>query len=112
VPSPTSVTLTAVRFADDQQGWAVGHGGVVLATQDGGESWQMQLDGRQAAQLLLQDAQAAGDARAVQEAERLVADGADKPFLDLQVLDARRVVVVGAYGMAFRTDDAGQRWQP
>lgn len=112
VPTPTSVTLTAVRFANDQQGWAVGHGGVVLATKDGGESWEMQLDGQRAAQLLLQSAQVAGDARAVQEAERLVADGADKPFLDLQVLDAQRAVVVGAYGMAFRTDDAGQRWQP
>lgn len=112
VPTPTSVTLTAVGFADERQGWAVGHGGVVLATKDGGESWQMQLQGKQAAQLLLQDAQAAGDARAAQEAERLVADGADKPFLSLRVLDARRAVVVGAYGMAFRTEDAGQRWQP
>ena len=33
---PVSVTLTAVRFADATHGWAVGHGGVVLATADGG----------------------------------------------------------------------------
>ena len=38
---PTSVTLTAVRFADAQHGWAVGHGGVILATQDGGEQWTL-----------------------------------------------------------------------
>src|SRR5512134_1715805 len=29
VPVPVSVSLTAVRFADERLGWAVGHGGVV-----------------------------------------------------------------------------------
>ena len=43
---PTSVTLTALRFADAQRGWAVGHGGTVLATEDGGQRWVRQLEGR------------------------------------------------------------------
>jgi len=110
VPSPASVTLTAVHFADAQRGWAVGHGGVVLATDDGGQHWARQLDGRRAAQLVLDAAKAAGDAKATREAERLVADGPDKPWLDLLVFDARRLLVVGAYGLALASEDGGRTW--
>jgi photosystem II stability/assembly factor-like uncharacterized protein len=109
---PVAVTLTAVRCVDAQVAFAVGHGGVVLASSDGGASWVRRLDGRRAAQLALDAANAGGDAKAVQEAQRLVADGPDKPFLDLHFFDARRGVVVGAYGMAFATEDGGQSWQP
>ena len=41
---PTRVTLNAVSFANDKEGWAVGHLGVVLHTVDGGETWGMQRD--------------------------------------------------------------------
>ncbi|HEY9108250.1 MAG TPA: YCF48-related protein, partial [Roseateles sp.] len=112
VPSPASVTLTAVRFADARHGYAIGHGGVVLATVDGSAHWTRLLDGRRIAQLALQAAQAAGDPARLKEAQRLVADGADKPLLDLQVLDARRAVVVGAYGLALATEDGGTSWTP
>ena len=108
---PTSVTLTAVRFADAKQGWAVGHGGTVLASDDGGERWMRRLDGRQAAQIVLDAARAGGDARAVQEAERLHADGPDKPLLDLLLLGGPRLLVVGAYGLALASEDAGRTWQ-
>jgi photosystem II stability/assembly factor-like uncharacterized protein len=110
VPTPTSVSLTAVRFADASHGWAVGHGGVVLGTADGGRSWTKQLDGRRIAQLELEVAKQGGDAAALKAAERLVADGADKPLLDLLVLDARRAIVVGAYGVALVTEDGGATW--
>lgn len=112
VPVPVSVGLTAVRFVDERNGWIVGHGGVVLASTDGGHSWIKRLDGVQAAQLLLQDAQAAGDSRAQADAQRLVSDGADKPFLDAHFLDARNGIVVGAYNLAFTTSDGGTTWQP
>lgn len=46
-PSPTSVMLTAVSFADDPNGWAMGHDGVILATSDCGASWAMQFNGKQ-----------------------------------------------------------------
>ncbi|WP_028236602.1 WD40/YVTN/BNR-like repeat-containing protein [Pseudomonas brassicacearum] len=116
---PVSVSLTAVQFVDAQQGWAVGHAGVVLTTHDGGEHWTLQLDGVRVARLELDTAKAEqataanpDDALArVQNAERLVADGADKPFLALQFIDAHRGVVVGAYGLALQTTDGGATWQ-
>lgn len=112
VSVPVSVGLTAIRFVDAEHGWIVGHGGVVLGTSDGGKTWTRQLDGYRAAQLLLEDAKQAGDARARAEAERLVADGADKPFLDLHFFDARNGLVIGAYNLAFSTADGGRTWQP
>ena len=108
--SPTSGTLTTVRFADATHGWAVGHGGVVLATEDAGTTWTRRLDGRRVAQIVLEAARASGDAKAIQDAERLQADGPDKPLLDLLVLDAQRLLVVGAYGIALASEDGGKTW--
>lgn len=110
VSVPVSVTLTAVRFADTQHGYVVGHGGTVLVTSDGGETWQRRLDGRQAAQLVFDAAEASGDSSALAEAEWLKADGPDKPLLDLLVVDAQNVLVVGAYGLAFASTDGGRTW--
>lgn len=108
--TPTSVTLTTVRFADPMHGWAVGHGGVVLATQDGGKTWIRQLDGRRVAQIILDAARTAGDANAIRDAERLQADGPDKPLLDLLVIDTKRLLAVGAYGIALGSEDGGKTW--
>lgn len=116
---PVSVSLTAVQFVDAHTGWAVGHAGVVLASRDGGEHWVVQLDGVRGAQLELATArqqlplandQEAAAAR-VQTAERLVDEGPDKPFLAVNFVDARHGLIVGAYGLAFRTDDGGATWQ-
>jgi photosystem II stability/assembly factor-like uncharacterized protein len=121
---PTSVSLTAVQFPSPKHGWAVGHGGVVLHTEDGGETWVRQLDGKLAAQLALGAAQArvARSGRSgpkseaakkqLAEAERLVHDGPDKPFLALQFENDHCGFVVGAYGLIFRTEDAGKTWKP
>jgi photosystem II stability/assembly factor-like uncharacterized protein len=109
-PTPVSETLTAVRFVDARRGAAVGHGGLVLRTDDAGARWRVVLDGREAARLALEAAHAAGRGEDIALAERLVAEGADKPFLDLQMPDASTLVVVGAYGLAFASSDGGQRW--
>lgn len=80
---PVSSLLTAVHFADAQRGWAVGHGGVVLATTDGGVSWSLQ-------QVL-----------------------ADRPvLLSVHFASADRGYAVGAYGSAWRTVDGGRNWTP
>lgn len=115
---PVSVSLTNLRFVDAKLGWCVGHGGVVLSSRDGGETWERQLDGRQLPGLLLQAARrgdvgaGADSARAAVEAERLRADGPDKPFLDVLMLDAQRGFVVGAFGLVMSTGDGGKTWSP
>jgi len=108
--SPVSVTLTAVRFADEHHGIAVGHGGTVLITEDGGRNWERRLDGRGIAELLLADATARKDAAAEKAAEQLRADGPDKPLLDVLVFGPGRALVVGAYGLALATEDGGKTW--
>ena len=109
-PVPVQTTLTTVRFADDKTGWAAGHLGVILRSDDAGATWHKQLDGIQAAALVLRAAQAAGDEKAIASAQRLVEEGADKPFFDLEFIDAQRGFAVGAYGLMFATADGGKSW--
>jgi photosystem II stability/assembly factor-like uncharacterized protein len=108
---PVRCTLTAARFTDARQGWAVGNLGVVLETADGGSTWAQQLDGQQAAGLALKAAReartggqtppAVTDAdRLTEDAERLVAEGPDKPLLDLGSAPDGSLLAVGAYGLA------------
>jgi photosystem II stability/assembly factor-like uncharacterized protein len=117
VQVPVSATLTAVQFVDARSGWAVGHYGVVLHSDDGGERWTRRLDGVAAAALVLgaaerrvkQEPGAAADA-ALADAQRLVQEGADKPFFTLRFDDARRGWVAGAYGLMLATEDGGASW--
>lgn len=135
VEVPVSVLLTAVDFADDENGWAVGHGGVILATNDGGYTWSRQFDGNAANQSIIRQAEAAVEAleaRLESASEDEAADieyeleeaqfgledaqfdaevGASKPFLDVHFLSRTEGFAVGAYGFMFKTDDGGKTWQ-
>ena len=79
---PASATLTAVSFADDKHGWAVGHVETILSTSDGGDSWQLVHF----------------------EPEN------PQPLLDVAFADASRGVAVGAYGVVYLTTDGGSVW--
>jgi photosystem II stability/assembly factor-like uncharacterized protein len=105
---PVSVALTSVRFASPKLGWAAGHGGVILHSADGGQTWVRQLDGVLAAGLILGAAQK-GNAD-LESAQRGVREGADKPFLDLYFSNEKNGIAVGAYGMVFTTADGGTTW--
>lgn len=107
---PVQGTLTAVVFADAKTGWAAGHLGVVLRSDDAGATWHKQLDGLQVAALVLQSAQTSGDEIAIASAQRLVEEGADKPFFDLEFRDTQHGHVVGAYGLMLSTEDGGKTW--
>lgn len=111
---PTSVALTVVQFSSANVAWAAGHSGVVLKSTDAGETWINVLDGRRAAQIELDAAKqaAAGDEanRRLRDANRIVEDGPDKPFLSLLFRDDKNGMVVGAYGLAFSTSDGGATW--
>jgi photosystem II stability/assembly factor-like uncharacterized protein len=71
-----------VAFSDDNHGWAVGHGGVVLATRDGGLSWRRELKD----------------------------ESVQTSFLDVVALDEHTVVIVGAFGAIRATPDSGISW--
>lgn len=79
---PTRAMLTGVSFPDALHGWAVGHDGVILHTDDGGKSWQRQDKG----------------------------DELETIYLDVLFLDAERGFIVGAYGKFLRTQDGGKTW--
>lgn len=82
IPSPVGFALTGVSFADASIGWICGHGGVVLATHDGGRRWERQL----------------------------ADESSETVFLDVVALDARNVVVVGAFGVVRVSQDGGRTW--
>ena len=132
---PVQVMLTAVDFVDAEYGWTVGHDAVILHTQDGGETWTRQLDGRQTGELLLAGATAwEADVRArmdtaddddgeelsleldaaqmaVAEAEREAEIGPTRPFLDVKFLDRSHGYAIGAFGYFFETRDGGAIWR-
>lgn len=135
---PVSVTLTAVDFPTSQDGWAVGHDGVVLYSTDAGVTWTKQFDGYAAnkaiveaaeenkvdAELSLEEAIKSQDQNAISEAELLLENityalddavydqeaGSTKPFLDVWFYDNKLGFIVGAYGMVFKTTNGGQTW--
>jgi len=117
---PVASDLVAVCFPTSQQGWAVGHDGIVLHSSDGGATWARQLDGRRVGQLMTEQlhARAAGDpsgsgadaAALRDEVERIAAQGAENPFLDVWFSDEHNGYIVGAFNLIFRTTDGGQSW--
>lgn len=81
---PTRAMLTAVAFADTNNGTAVGHDGVVLATTDGGRTWQRRDNGQDL----------------------------DTVWFDVLFVDAKLGFIAGAYGKFLRTEDGGLTWTP
>lgn len=82
VPTPTSVQLTKVFFLNEKFGWAVGHDATILHTQDGGQTWSLQMQSTEI----------------------------EKPFLDVLFLNEQEGMAIGAYGLFYRTRDGGANW--
>lgn len=80
---PVDTMLNAVSFADEHNGWAVGHWGVILHTADGGETWSRQrLDTSE-----------------------------DRPLYSVHFIDKQHGVAVGLWSLLLRTRDGGQTWE-
>ncbi|MCU0758713.1 MAG: YCF48-related protein [Steroidobacteraceae bacterium] len=79
---PSRTMLTAVAFADERRGWAVGHDELILHTRDGGETWSRQH----------------------------WAPESQQPLLDVWFADAARGFAVGAYQTLLATTDGGASW--
>jgi photosystem II stability/assembly factor-like uncharacterized protein len=80
---PANLTLTAVSFADERNGWAVGHGGVIVHTVDGGETWTLQRSDL----------------------------SVDQPLLTVYFRDAQHGWAAGLWSLLFATSDGGKTWQ-
>lgn len=132
----TSVLLTSIAFADEQNGWATGHHGVIIKSEDGGKSWKRQLDGFELMTLeegyfekriekLNEELESTDDEDVIGELEWQLEEaqfqisnieaareeGPSKPFLDLYVKDSQTVLAIGAYGTFLKTEDGGESWQ-
>ncbi len=81
--TPVDRTLTGVAFRDDKTGIAVGHGGTLIRTDDGGEHW---------AQVPMEEA------------------GSDS-LLGATWLGGDHFIAYGAFGLYFDSVDAGRTWQ-
>lgn len=79
---PTRQMLTSVFFIDDKKGWVTGHDSLILATEDGGQTWTEQYS----------------------DLER------EAPLLDIWFKDADYGLAVGAYGVLLETTDGGASW--
>ncbi len=117
VQPPVQATLTAVGFSDDNTGWAIGHYGVVLRTDDAGEDWTLVMDGPRAAQITLDSALAdnqsdANRERAIDAARRLGSSNPSRPFLLLQTDGSDTLRTIGSERMALETQDGGKHWHP
>ncbi|WP_156895488.1 WD40/YVTN/BNR-like repeat-containing protein [Massilia putida] len=115
---PVSVDLVALGFPTPAQGWAVGHGGVILHSSDGGRTWVRQADGRSlgAATVRYYEALAAhgdpGIAKTLADARANTTNGPELPWLGVHFLNEREGYVVGAFNSIMKTEDGGKSWLP
>jgi photosystem II stability/assembly factor-like uncharacterized protein len=79
---PVRSTLTAVFFVDGKTGWAVGHWGVVMRTDDGGETWSLQR----------------------------CDTSVDQPLFSVWFRDRQRGYAVGLWSLMISTLDGGKTW--
>jgi photosystem II stability/assembly factor-like uncharacterized protein len=118
VPSPVSIDLTAVEFASDQVGWAVGHGGVLLKTADAGATWSLVADGRSLGQVM--NTHYSGSQATASEAENNAIDSAldamgkdaEQPWLGVRFSSVDHGWIYGAFGLIMETRDGGASWLP
>jgi len=128
---PVNFTLTSVSFSDAHNGWAVGHAGTVIHTNDGGENWTLQRLDMKVDQPLYsvyfrdpQTGWAAGlwsllihttDGGKTWEKVRLpVAEGQKRADLNLLKIFGgvdQAMYIAAEQGTLFRSGDNGEHWQ-
>lgn len=116
---PVSADLTGVAFPTPREGWAVGHGAVVLHSVDQGATWVRLIDGRTLGEAALAyyessaaDLTTERRAALLDQARRFAEEKETQPFLDVWFKDNKTGYVVGTFNRIFRTDDGGEHWTP
>lgn len=80
--APANALLTSVSFADENNGWAVGHDSVILNTTDGGRKWTVQHFN----------------------------PGGTGPLLDVHFDNSKHGFAIGSFGSFLETTDGGKTW--
>lgn len=116
---PVSNDLVGVSFVNERMGWAVGHGGVVLHSADGGATWAIQLDGKGAGETALayyrKEAVKLGPEirdTVLSKTARWADEATTQPFLDVWFRNENTGYIVGTFNRILRTDDGGKHWIP
>lgn len=116
---PVSTDLVAVSFPSSKVGWAVGHGGVVIKSVDGGLTWSKVMDGNQFSELSVKfyKNQVENNSPSVidrinKQVNSLIGDGSTKAFLDVHFETEREGFIVGTFNRIYRTEDGGETWRP
>ena len=124
---PVTTLLTSVFFTTPETGWITGHDGVLLYSDNAGEEWTLFFDGNDINRLKteflesrlasLTDEAMAEDpfleedlAFALEDAEFAQEEGPENPLLNIWFQNEYTGYMLGAYGLALKTDDAGQNW--
>ena len=89
--------LNGVRFTDAQNGWAVGFGGLILHTTDGGKTW------------IKKEIQMPPPAQSGNE--RRPRNRGPVDYWNLYFRDANVGFITGARGTIFMTKNGGQTWE-
>ena len=122
--SGTKELLTCLSFVDERNGWAAGHGGLILHTEDGGNTWQIQRESSSDNNPLF-DIQfvspSVGYACGAYDTFlkstdggktwTLSAPGSDNIYNGLAFLDEETGYLVGEFGTVLRTRDGGNSWE-
>jgi hypothetical protein len=117
------LALSSVAFADAQRGWAVGEGGTILATSNGGTNWVPQASGTNATLggVSFADAQrgwAVGPRGTILATSNggtswaPQASGTDQDLKDAVFADPLSGWAVGEGGTILVTADGGANWAP
>ena len=113
---PVSTDLVALSFPTAEQGWAVGHEGVVIRTVDGCQNWEKVMDGLSAAKRSVDFySRAPTDTTTLDREQQYFDDatgGAPAPFLDVYFEDKDHGFIIGTFNRLFRTVDGGKSWEP
>ncbi|MCU1717662.1 WD40/YVTN/BNR-like repeat-containing protein [Pseudomonas sp. 5P_3.1_Bac2] len=117
---PVSVDLNAVYFANEQQGWAVGHGAAILHTNDGGQTWNKQLDGRELAAIISTYFEQGHSGLSVERAQayleailNMTRPGPGQFFMGVWFdTTGQQGYAVGPFGLFMGSRDGGKSWQP
>ncbi|PCJ45366.1 MAG: hypothetical protein COA99_05005 [Moraxellaceae bacterium] len=107
---PTQNLITGVYFANEKDGWAVGHEAVVLHTSDGGENWDFQYGAPYMPEGVDVPNSPSDEMMNDSAEDEYFMDRSGSPLLDVWFKNEKEGFAVGAYGYFLHTDDGGETW--